>query len=297
MTRVLIVEDEELIRKGIVLTVDWKSLDCEVAGEAANGEEGLAAAERLKPDLIITDLKMPKMDGIAMLTELRKRGCASKVIILTAYDSFSYARSALRLGAVDFLLKPYRDGELEEAVLRLRELYPADDAGEGAEEAGAASEAGGPASGGAFPAAGGAASGVGGPAAGEAFPQGLDDGGDAETLPVPEVWNGKASRHVRQTIAYIREHYGDPDISVSEIAGHLGISESHLSHVFKKETGGTLLAWMTKYRVREAIRLLKEGRMKIYEVAEAAGYRDIAYFSSTFKRITGHSPSEYLGRN
>ena len=278
MTRVLIVEDEELIRKGIVLTVDWKSLDCEVAGEAANGEEGLAAAERLKPDLIITDLKMPKMDGIAMLTELRKRGCASKVIILTAYDSFSYARSALRLGAVDFLLKPYRDGELEEAVLRLRELYPADDAGDGAEEAGAAS-------------------GAGGPAAGGAFPQGLDDGGNAETLPVPEVWNGKASRHVRQTIAYIREHYGDPDISVSEIAGHLGISESHLSHVFKKETGGTLLAWMTKYRVREAIRLLKEGRMKIYEVAEAAGYRDIAYFSSTFKRITGHSPSEYLGRN
>ena len=51
---------------------------------------------------------------------------------------------------------------------------------------------------------------------------------------------------------------------------------------------------MTRCRIREAIRLLKEGRMKIYEVAEAAGYRDIAYFSSTFKRITGHSPSEYL---
>ena len=127
MNRVLVVEDEEMIRKGIVLTVDWKALDCEVAGEAANGEEGLAAAERLKPDIIITDLKMPKMDGIAMLTELRKRGCTSKVIILTAYNSFSYARSALRLGAVDFLLKPYHDGELEEAILRLRELYPEDE--------------------------------------------------------------------------------------------------------------------------------------------------------------------------
>ena len=248
MNRVLVVEDEEMIRKGIVLTVDWKALDCEVAGEAANGEEGLAAAERLKPDIIITDLKMPKMDGIAMLTELRKRGCTSKVIILTAYNSFSYARSALRLGAVDFLLKPYHDGELEEAILRLRD-----------------GEAG----------AGGA-------------------GKAEDALPVPELWDGQGSRYVRQAVAYIREHYSDPDICVSEIAGALGISEGHLSHMFKKETGGTILFWMTRCRIREAIRLLKEGRMKIYEVAEASGYRDIAYFSSTFKRITGHSPSEYL---
>ena len=285
MNRVLVVEDEEMIRKGIVLTVDWKALDCEVAGEAANGEEGLAAAERLKPDIIITDLKMPKMDGIAMLTELRKRGCTSKVIILTAYNSFSYARSALRLGAVDFLLKPYHDGELEEAILRLRELYPEDDAEEAAGEAAAGSGTADP---GASETAVGTVSG----SAGEA---GAGGTGKAENaLPVPELWDGQGSRYVRQAVAYIREHYSDPDICVSEIAGALGISEGHLSHMFKKETGGTILFWMTRCRIREAIRLLKEGRMKIYEVAEASGYRDIAYFSSTFKRITGHSPSEYL---
>lgn len=285
MNRVLVVEDEEMIRKGIVLTVDWKALDCEVAGEAANGEEGLAAAERLKPDIIITDLKMPKMDGIAMLTELRKRGCTSKVIILTAYNSFSYARSALRLGAVDFLLKPYHDGELEEAILRLRELYPEDDAEETAGEAAAGSGTADP---GASETAVGTVSG----SAGEAGAGGTGKAEDA--LPVPELWDGQGSRYVRQAVAYIREHYSDPDICVSEIAGALGISEGHLSHMFKKETGGTILFWMTRCRIREAIRLLKEGRMKIYEVAEAAGYRDIAYFSSTFKRITGHSPSEYL---
>ena len=284
MNRVLVVEDEEMIRKGIVLTVDWKALDCEVAGEAANGEEGLAAAERLKPDIIITDLKMPKMDGIAMLTELRKRGCTSKVIILTAYNSFSYARSALRLGAVDFLLKPYHDGELEEAILRLRELYPEDDAEEAAGEAAAGSGTADP---GASETAVGTVSG----SAGEA---GAGGTGKAENaLPVPELWDGQGSRYVRQAVAYIREHYSDPDICVSEIAGALGISEGHLSHMFKKETGGTILFWMTRCRIREAIRLLKEGSMEIYEVAEAAGYRDIAYFSSTFKRITGHSPSEY----
>ena len=278
MNRVLVVEDEEMIRKGIVLTVDWKALDCEVAGEAANGEEGLSAAEQLKPDIIITDLKMPKMDGISMLTELRKRGCTSKVIILTAYNSFSYARSALRLGAVDFLLKPYHDGELEEAIMRLRELYPEDDASDAAGETAGGNGAAGP---------GGAG------AAGNNAGDDAGAGKAADALPVPELWDGQGSRYVRQAIAYIREHYSDPDICVSEIAGALGISEGHLSHMFKKETGGTILFWMTRCRIREAIRLLKGGSMKIYEVAEAAGYRDIAYFSSTFKRITGHSPSEY----
>lgn len=279
MNRVLVVEDEEMIRKGIVLTVDWKNLDCEIAGEAANGEEGLSAAERLRPDIIITDLKMPKMDGISMLTELRKRGCTSKVIILTAYSSFNYARSALRLGAVDFLLKPYHDGELEEAILRLRELYPENDASDAAGEAADGNGAADP--------------GIPG-AAGDISAGSASAGKAADTLPVPELWDGQGSRYVRQATAYIREHYSDPDICVSEIAGALGISEGHLSHMFKKETGGTILFWMTRCRIREAIRLLKEGNMKTYEVAEAAGYRDISYFSSTFKRITGHSPSEYL---
>ena len=120
MLKVLVVEDEEMIRKGIVLAVDWAALDCVVVGEAANGEEALEAVERYHPTLIITDLKMPKLDGIQMLEKLRERGNQAYVIILTAYDSFSYAQSALRLGAVDFLLKPFHDGELEEAVTHLR---------------------------------------------------------------------------------------------------------------------------------------------------------------------------------
>ena len=119
MLKVLVVEDEELIRKGIILTVDWASLDCVVVGEAANGEEALEAVERFRPSLIITDLKMPRMDGIELLRRLREQGSRAYVIILTAYDSFTYAQSALRLGAVDFLLKPFHDGDLEQAVCNL----------------------------------------------------------------------------------------------------------------------------------------------------------------------------------
>lgn len=91
MMRVMVVEDEEMIRKGIVMAVDWAALDCIVVGEAANGEQALAVAEDCQPTLIITDLKMPKMDGLEMVRRLREAGSRAYVIILTAYDSFAYA--------------------------------------------------------------------------------------------------------------------------------------------------------------------------------------------------------------
>ena len=122
MMRVMVVEDEEMIRKGIVMAVDWAALDCIVVGEAANGEQALAVAEDCQPTLIITDLKMPKMDGLEMVRRLREAGSRAYVIILTAYDSFAYAQTAIRLGAVDFLLKPFHDGDLEGAVLELLDL-------------------------------------------------------------------------------------------------------------------------------------------------------------------------------
>ena len=248
MLKVLVVEDEEMIRKGIVLAVDWAALDCVVVGEAANGVQALEAVERYDPSLIITDLKMPVMDGLEMLRQLRERGNNAFVIILTAYDSFAYAQTALRLGAVDFLLKPFHDGELEQAVTRLKQRM--DRAGQGGEK---------------------------GPA----------------PLPLPELKKGDKSKYVLEAMAYIGEHYHEPNIGVAAIAQHLGISEGHLSHTFKKETDYTLLNYLTRYRVHRAMELLRDSRLKVYEVAEQVGYRDIAYFSATFKKLVGMSPSEY----
>ena len=248
MLKVLVVEDEEMIRKGIVLAVDWAALDCVVVGEAANGVQALEAVERYDPSLIITDLKMPVMDGLEMLRQLRERGNNAFVIILTAYDSFAYAQTALRLGAVDFLLKPFHDGELEQAVTRLKQRM--DRAGQGGEK---------------------------GPA----------------PLPLPELKKGDKSKYVLEAMAYIGEHYHEPNIGVAAIAQHLGISEGHLSHTFKKETDYTLLNYLTRYRIHRAMELLRDCRLKVYEVAEQVGYRDFAYFSATFKKLVGMSPSEY----
>ena len=75
MLKVLVIDDETVVRRGIVLGVDWAAMGCVVVGEAANGQEGLLAVERYSPNLIITDVRMPKMDGIEMLQELRRRRC------------------------------------------------------------------------------------------------------------------------------------------------------------------------------------------------------------------------------
>lgn len=246
MLKVLVVEDEELIRRGIVLAVDWAALDCVVVAEAANGEEGLAAARRYQPSLIITDLKMPQMDGIEMLRRLREEGCDAFVIILTAYDSFAYAQSALRLGAVDFLLKPFHDGDLEQAVSALQKRIQA---------------------------------GLGTPEAG--------------LVPVPGLKKGDKSKYVLQAMDYISKNYADPNLTVGQIAQSLGLSEGHLSHTFKKETDYTILSYLTRCRIRMAMQLLRDVRVKVYEVAEQVGYRDITHFSATFKRVVGVSPSEY----
>lgn len=241
MLKILIAEDEELIRKGIVLTVDWASLGCIVTAEAANGAEALEMMDQHKPDLIITDLKMPVMDGIEMLEVLRKRGDQTPVIILTAYDSFDYARSALRLGAVDYLLKPFHDGDLENAVRYAKQklVQP------------------------------------------------------SPSIILPGIKKDSKSKYVQETIGYITNQYSDPDISVGCIAAHMNISEGHLSHIFKQETGCTILGYLTRYRIQQAMILLKDCRIKVYEAAQQVGYRDIAYFSSTFKKQVGMSPSEY----
>lgn len=110
---------------------------------------------------------------------------------------------------------------------------------------------------------------------------------------LPAAPQGERSRYVRRTLDYIAAHYADADISIPAIARALSISEGHLSHVFKRETGYTTLAYLTLYRVHTARRLLADGRYRVYEVAAMVGYRDVAYFSATFKRLTGVSPSTW----
>ncbi len=103
---VVIVEDEVRIREGIVNLLKKIDPSCEIAGEAVNGLDGLNICKKIKPDIVITDIRMPHMDGIQMLTHLKQVGVSPQVILLTAYSEFEYARSAMKLGVTEYLLKP-----------------------------------------------------------------------------------------------------------------------------------------------------------------------------------------------
>ena len=120
MLKVAIVEDEELVRQGLCLAVDWAKLGCIRVGDAADGEQGIEMILRTQPDFVLTDVRMPHMDGLTMVRRLREKGCAAEFIVLTAYSDFEYAHNALRLGVTDYLLKPFRDEELEQAVEKIR---------------------------------------------------------------------------------------------------------------------------------------------------------------------------------
>ena len=91
----------------------------------------------------------------------------------------------------------------------------------------------------------------------------------------------------------ISKNCADPNLSVSQVASELGLREGHLSHLFKKETGTTMGNYLTRCRIQKAMSLLRQRKLKVYEVAEACGYRDITYFSGTFKKLVGMTPSEY----
>ncbi len=116
MLKVFIVEDEKLVRQGLVYSVGWEKLDCIVVGEAPNGLVAIEMLETLECDLIITDVKMPHLDGIGMINELKRAGKEYEYIILTAFSSFEYAHSALKLGVTDYLLKPFEDEQLALAI-------------------------------------------------------------------------------------------------------------------------------------------------------------------------------------
>lgn len=117
MYSMLVVDDEYLVRIGIRETIDWKDHSIEIIGDADNGKIGLELALKHKPDIIITDVRMPDLDGLEFLKAAKAAQLDSIVIILSGYEEFEYVRTALNSGAFAYLLKPIDNNELLETVL------------------------------------------------------------------------------------------------------------------------------------------------------------------------------------
>lgn len=116
MIKVLVADDEYYAREGMKRAVDWESLGCTLCGEAGDGLEGVEIAKRESPDIVITDIKMPSMSGLAMAEKIRAFLPGCKFIIITGYDELDYAKGAIKVNAFDFLLKPVDTNEFIESV-------------------------------------------------------------------------------------------------------------------------------------------------------------------------------------
>ncbi|MDR1669433.1 MAG: response regulator [Oscillospiraceae bacterium] len=116
MYKVLLVDDEEIIIRGLKSLVPWEKYGCVIAGEAYDGISGMAQVRRLKPDILFCDIRMPGLDGIAMLAGLRSEFPDMQTTIITGYREFEYARKAVHLGVCRYLLKPSKIEEIEESL-------------------------------------------------------------------------------------------------------------------------------------------------------------------------------------
>lgn len=117
---VLVVEDERDQRRAIIERVNWEAAGFEVIGEAENGVEALDVIETLEPDLILTDIKMPMISGLELAAKVRELRPATQIVILSGYDSFEYARTAINYNIISYLLKPISSAELSEELFKIR---------------------------------------------------------------------------------------------------------------------------------------------------------------------------------
>lgn len=120
MIHVLIADDEQIVRSGLKCIIDWEQAGFSICGEAGDGEEALEKIRQLQPELVLMDIRMPKLSGLELIEKIRAEGYEGEFIILSGYSDFSYAQTAIRSGVAYYLTKPIDENELEAALKELR---------------------------------------------------------------------------------------------------------------------------------------------------------------------------------
>ena len=123
MWKVMLADDEKSIRTALGTLIDWQSLDCEVVYMARSGQDVLDHIGQYRPDLLITDIRMPGVDGVELANRLSGSELPIPIIFLTAYTDFSYAQAAVRYSVADYIVKPNVLEELPQAIRRIQERF------------------------------------------------------------------------------------------------------------------------------------------------------------------------------
>ncbi|MFA6846695.1 MAG: response regulator [Sphaerochaetaceae bacterium] len=254
MYKILIVEDEEIIRKGIIYTVDWVKYNCVVVEDAADGKEGLEKIAYYRPDIVITDIKIPYINGLEMLQKSIKQ-YHYEAILVTGYEVFSYAKQAISLGVSEYLLKPIDLEELGKVLERLTEKIRKN----------------------------------------QIYQEITKQSNKIQNNQIvdPKRLTALKSKYVYTMIKYIEQHYSEK-ISIKDIGAEFNLSKTYLNARFKEETGYPFNDFLNRYRISRSVELLKQHKLKVYEVALSVGIPDYKYFSLVFKKYVGCSPMQFV---
>ena len=258
MYRVLLADDEQIERMALARRLMRRFGDSLQISEATNGKEAVELYQKEHSQIIIMDISMPELNGVEAAEQIRSMDEDCVIVFLTAYDEFSYAKKAISVRAIDYVLKPYDENELMLVIEEAMRMV---------EEQGQRKEM-------------------------EQFFQNESEEADFEEDPVQPDDNDHMSRVGAMIRSFIEENYMY-DISMQELARRMNYSEPYFCKLFKQYLDQNFTAYLTEYRIAEAKKLLEQPTFNIKDVGKAVGYSDSNYFTKVFKRITGQSPTEY----
>ena len=260
MLRLLIADDEVIERKVLYKTLQKNVGDQCVIFQAENGRQALRVYEEEKIQIAILDIEMPGINGIEAAQKIREKDKECCIIFLTAFDEFSYAKRAIVIRALDYLLKPCEEDELVavmEEAMRLTDKRLN-------------------------------VSGV--PSPGVPSPD-IRREEHAEAMPRDDG-DGRLAQVAETIREYIRNNYMK-EISMQDAARMMNYSDAYFCKLFKQCFDQNFTSYLTGFRVNEAKKLLKDRSISVKDVSMQVGYYDSNYFAKVFKRMTGMIPSEY----
>lgn len=291
--RLLIVDDGHYVVEYIKHLLDWSKFGVGQVETLTNSIEAKRRLDGDRVDILITDIRMPEVSGLDLLQHIQERKLGTKVVFLSGYSQFEYAQMAVRLGALDYLLKPVDKEDMEKAMSKVVRLVGEREPGvaASAERIGEEDRS--------RTAAAGDATGVGGIGAarvGETVGVAGAAGavGTAGTTGVTGTSGaGGANSSIVETVqAYVADHL-DGCLSLEDLGRIVHLHPVYLSKLYKQETGENLSNFIFSKRLEKAARLLKDSELHVVDISRMVGYKKTQYFIKVFKEQYGLTPYQY----